>query len=85
MFKKIQEWLQALNLQVSCGPSSDMVIRKLATKRNRICRNFDLCEMSSVPNKACCKFCGNFFFVKDANSTLKNHIQLKHCKALKQK
>ncbi|KAL8226159.1 hypothetical protein R6Q57_018716 [Mikania cordata] len=40
--------------------------------------------MSSGPNKAWCKLCGNFF-KHDAKNTLKNHHGYKYCKVLKNK
>ncbi|KAL8257271.1 hypothetical protein R6Q59_029312 [Mikania micrantha] len=72
------------NSSVGCGASSTLQVPEvILTKRNpEIWCNFNLCVMSSGSNKARCKFCGTFF-THDANSTLKNHIEQKYCKALK--
>ena len=69
---------------VGCGASTNLeVVQVIPTKRNpEVWKNFDLCVMSNGPNKARCKLCG-CFFKHDANTTLKNHIELKYCKALK--
>ncbi|KAD4385752.1 hypothetical protein E3N88_25921 [Mikania micrantha] len=72
------------NSSVGCGDSTNLeVVEIIHTKRNpEIWKNYDLCKMSSGPNKACCKLCGSFF-KHDANTTLKNHHEFKYCKALK--
>ncbi|KAL8257748.1 hypothetical protein R6Q59_029789 [Mikania micrantha] len=79
------------NSSVGCGASTNLeVVEVIPTKRNPdIWKNYDLCRMSSGPNKArCrpnkarCKLCDSFF-KNDANSTLKNHHEFKYCKALK--
>ncbi|KAL8268063.1 hypothetical protein R6Q59_001861 [Mikania micrantha] len=74
------------NSLVGCGASSTLqVLEVIPTKSTpEIWCNFDLCVMSSSPNKVRCKFCGTLF-KHDANSTLKNHIEQKYCKALKNK
>ena len=71
---------------VGIGESSSnlTVVAIKPTKRNpEIWCNYDLCEMSSGPNKARCKKCGAFIR-EDGNTTLKNHSIL-HCKAVKSK
>ncbi|KAD4888102.1 hypothetical protein E3N88_20175 [Mikania micrantha] len=72
------------NFSVGCGASTNLeVVEIILTKRNpEIWKNYDLCKMSSGPNKARCKLCGSFF-KHDANSILKNHHEYKYCKALK--
>ncbi|KAL8229818.1 hypothetical protein R6Q57_014718, partial [Mikania cordata] len=72
------------NSSVGCGASSSLqVLEVILTKRNlEIWYNFDLCVICSGPNKARCKFCGTIFKYH-ANSTLKNQIEIKYCKALK--
>ena len=69
---------------VGCETSSSpVVLEVIPTKRNpEIWCNYDLCRMSSGPDKARCKLCGKFF-QKEANTTLKNHIELKYCPVLK--
>ncbi|KAL8210032.1 hypothetical protein R6Q57_006764 [Mikania cordata] len=72
------------NSSVGCGTSTNFeVVEVIPTKRNpEIWKNYDLYRMSSGPNKARCKLCGDFF-KHDANTTLKNHHEFKYCKALK--
>ncbi|KAD7479255.1 hypothetical protein E3N88_02391 [Mikania micrantha] len=72
------------NSSVGCGASTNLeVVEVIPTKRNpEIWKNYDLCKMSSGPNKARCKLCGSFF-KHDTNTTLKNHHEFKYCKALK--
>ncbi|KAL8229699.1 hypothetical protein R6Q57_014599 [Mikania cordata] len=51
------------NSSVDCGSSVTLqVLEVIPRKRNpEIWCNFDLCVMSSCPNKARCKFCGFVF------------------------
>nr|GEX41775.1 hypothetical protein [Tanacetum cinerariifolium] len=47
-----------------------------------IWKDFNICIMSDNTKKAKCIHCLHFF-LKDSNSTLKNHISHPHCEALK--
>ena len=63
--------------------AAEQVVKIIPTKRNRdVWQHYDLCEMTSGAKKARCKHCGKFYG-EDANSTLKNHVEKKYCKALK--
>nr|GEW62319.1 reverse transcriptase domain-containing protein [Tanacetum cinerariifolium] len=59
------------------------VVQILPNNRNLLIgKDFNLCLMSDNTKKAQCIHCFHFF-LKDSNSTLKNHISHPHCEALK--
>nr|GFA68500.1 hypothetical protein [Tanacetum cinerariifolium] len=63
--------------------SAPTVLQILPTNQNpQIWKDFNLCKMTDNTTKAQCKHCFHFF-LKDSNSTLKNHISHPHCEALK--
>ena len=73
----------ASSVNMGATNTQETVVRVIATKRNQeVWQHFDLCELSNGEKKARCKHCGKFY-AKDANSTLKSHIQKRYCKALK--
>ncbi|KAK1432850.1 hypothetical protein QVD17_09752 [Tagetes erecta] len=69
------------SINVGTSTSND-VVRIIPTKRNQdIWKHYDMCELSSGVQKARCKYCGKFY-QKDANSSLRNHVEKPSCKVL---
>nr|GEY53594.1 hypothetical protein [Tanacetum cinerariifolium] len=75
---------QSTSTTAGAGSSSaPTVVSILPNNRNPlIWKDFNICLMSDNTKKAQCIHC-LYFFSKDFNSTLKNHISHPHCEALK--
>ncbi|GKC13929.1 zinc finger BED domain-containing protein RICESLEEPER 2-like protein [Tanacetum coccineum] len=75
---------QSNSTTAAAGSSSAPVVTQILPNNQNplILKDFNLCLMSDNTKKAQCIHCLHLF-LKDSNSTLKNHLTHPHCEALK--